>query len=240
MDDFDATLRRYASTRDPELRNELVTAQLGLVNQLARRFASRGEPLDDLVQVASIGLIKAIEGYDPGLGHEFAHYATTTILGEIKRHFRDKGWSVKAPRRVQEHYLLLRGALDDLAQRLGRSPTVDELAHEVSLPVDEVLEALEAGFAYRSDSLDRLGTEGRAIAQLASQDDRLSSVPERETFRRLLDRLPGRERQIMVLRFVDDLNQAEIADRLGISQVHVSRLIARSVATLHAVVVEED
>jgi RNA polymerase sigma-B factor len=238
VDDFEGALREFARTRDVELRNQLVSAQLGLVQQLARRFARRGESLDDLIQVGSIGLIKAVEGFKPELGYEFGGYATMTILGELKRHFRDKGWSIRAPRRVQERYLQLREVVQELSQRLGRSPTVHELSQEMQVPEEEVLEALDAGFAYRSDSLDRMTADGAPARQLSSEDNRLSSVAERLSLRPYIARLPQREREILQLRFVDDLTQSEIAERLGISQMHVSRLLSRSIAMLHSAYVE--
>src|SRR6202011_5915035 len=159
---FDASQREqlremftlFAETRDGRLRDELVEAHLGLAEYLARRFANRGEPLDDLVQVASLGLLKAVDRFDPGRGVEFSTYATHTIVGELKRHFRDKGWAVRAPRRMQELYLRLTQVVASLGQELGRSPTIAELAAETAVSEEEVLEALEAGQAYRFASLD--------------------------------------------------------------------------------------
>lgn len=225
----------YAETRDNSLRDQLVGAHLGLAEYLARRFANRGEPLDDLVQVASLGLIKAVDRFDPSRGVAFSTYATHTIVGELKRHFRDKGWAVRAPRRMQELYLSLGKVVAALGQELGRSPTIAELAAEVQVSEEEVLEALEAGQAYRSTSLDApTGTEdGETLgARLGGEDASLEDAESRATLSPLLGQLGRRERLILHLRFFEGLTQSEIANRLGISQMHVSRLLARSVSRL--------
>ncbi len=228
-------LREYASTRDPELRDRLVEAHLPLARQLARRFASRGEPLDDLVQAASIGLIKAINGYDPDLGFEFAAYASRTILGELKRHFRDKGWFIRAPRRVQELHLSIGHSVDGLSQRLGRAPTVPELAADTGAPESEVLEALEASHAYRAGSLDVLTAEGESVGNRFGHEDPEFEVAEaRSVLEEHLGMLSERELTIVRLRFFDDLTQSEIATRVGLSQMQVSRLLAQSLKRLHA------
>jgi RNA polymerase sigma-B factor len=225
----------YAQQRDSPLRDELVAAHLGLAEYLARRFANRGEPLDDLVQVASLGLIKAVDRFDPERGVEFSTYATHTIVGELKRHFRDKGWAIRAPRRMQELYLQLGKVVGTLSQELGHSPTIAELAAEVEVSEEEVLEALEAGQAYRSASLDApVGNEeGETLgAHLGEEDVSLADVESRATLSPLLAQLPPRERLILHLRFFEGLTQSEIATRLNISQMHVSRLLARSVSEL--------
>jgi len=227
----------FAREHDASLREQLVAAHLGLAEYLARRFANRGEPLDDLVQVASLGLIKAVDRFDPDRGVEFSTYATHTIVGELKRHFRDRGWAVRAPRRMQELYLRLGKVVATLGQELGRSPTIAELAAEVSVSEEDVLEALEAGQAYRSTSLDApAGTdEGETLgARLGEEDASLENAESRATLSPLLAQLPPRERLILRLRFFDGLTQSEIASRLGISQMHVSRLLARSVAALRS------
>ena len=212
---------------------------MGLAEYLARRFANRGEPLDDLVQVASLGLLKAVDRFDPERGVEFSTYATHTIVGELKRHFRDKGWAIRAPRRMQELYLRLGKVVATLGQELGRSPTIAELATEVKVSEEEVLEALEAGQAYRSTSLDApTGTEdGETLAtRFGDEDPSARGRRERRaTLSPLLAQLPPRERLILHMRFFDGLTQSEIATRLGISQMHVSRLLARSVAQLRRV-----
>ena len=225
----------YAKTREPALRDELVSAHLGLAEYLARRFANRGEPLDDLVQVASLGLLKALDRFDPERGVEFSTYATHTIVGELKRHFRDKGWSIRAPRRMQELYLRLGKVVASMGQELGRSPTIAELAMETKVSEEEVLEALEAGQAYRSASLDVATEEGESLAtRLGEEDPSLEDAERRATLSPLLAQLLPRERLILQLRFFDGLTQSEIANRLQISQMHVSRLLARSLAQLRA------
>jgi len=225
----------FAHQREAPLRDELVAAHLGLAEYLARRFANRGEPLEDLVQVASLGLIKAVDRFDPERGVEFSTYATHTIVGELKRHFRDKGWAIRAPRRMQELYLQLGKVVGTLSQELGHSPTIAELAAEVEVSEEEVLEALEAGQAYRSASLDApVGNEeGETLgAYLGEEDVSLADVESRATLSPLLAQLPPRERLILHLRFFEGLTQSEIATRLNISQMHVSRLLARSVSEL--------
>jgi RNA polymerase sigma-B factor len=226
----------YARHHDPALREQLVARHLGLAEYLARRFANRGEPLEDLVQVASLGLINAVDRFDPERGAEFSTYATHTIVGELKRHFRDKGWAIRAPRRMQELYLRLGKAVAALSQELGRSPTIAELASELRASEEEVLEALEAGQAYRSASLDAaVNEEGDALAKrLGEEDQSLEEAESRAMLSPLLAQLPPRERLILELRFFEGLTQSEIAARLGISQMHVSRLLARSVAQLRA------
>ena len=227
----------FAGNRDSLLRDQLVAAHLGLAEYLARRFANRGEPLDDLFQVASLGLIKAVDRFDPTRGVEFSTYATHTIVGELKRHFRDKGWAVRAPRRMQELYLRLGKVVATLGQELGRSPTIAELAAEVQVSEEEVLEALEAGQAYRSTSLDAPtgGEDGETLgARLGGEDASMEDAESRATLSPLLAQLPPRERLILHLRFFDGLTQSEIATRLGISQMHVSRLLARSVSQLRS------
>ena len=227
----------FARERDASLRDELVAAHLGLAEYLARRFANRGGPLDDLVQVASLGLIKAVDRFDPERGVEFSTYATHTIVGELKRHFRDKGWAIRAPRRMQELYLQLGKVVGTLSQELGHSPTIAELAAEVEVSEEEVLEALEAGQAYRSASLDApVGNEeGETLgAHLGEEDVSLADVESRATLSPLLAQLPPRERLILHLRFFEGLTQSEIATRLNISQMHVSRLLARSVSELRS------
>lgn len=226
----------FAEHRTPALRGELITAHIGLAEYLARRFNNRGEPLDDLVQVASVGLLKAVDRFDPVRGVEFSTYATHTIVGELKRHFRDKGWAVRAPRRMQELYLRLGKIIANLSQEIGRSPTIAELAAEAQVTEEEVLEALEAGQAYRFASLDAPSSgdgEGDTMGSKLGVDDAgIEGAEQRATLSPLLDSLPPRERKILHLRFFDGLTQSEIARHLDISQMHVSRLLARSLAQL--------
>jgi len=218
-----------------ELRNRLVQMHLPLVEHLARRFRNRGEPLDDLTQVATIGLIKSVNRFDPERGVEFSTYATPTVVGEIKRHFRDKGWAVRVPRRLQELRLALTTATGELSQQHGRAPTVHELAEHLRISEEEVLEGLESANAYSTLSLDVPDTddESPAVADtLGAEDDALEGVEYRESLKPLLEQLPPREKKILLLRFFGNMTQSQIAAELGISQMHVSRLLARAVAKL--------
>ena len=227
---------RLAESRDPALRNELVTAHLGLAEYLARRFDNRGEHVDDLVQVASVGLVKAVDRFDPSRGLEFATYATPTIVGELKRHFRDKGWAVRVPRRIQELHLRLGPAVAALGQELGHSPTIAEIARHTGASEEDVLEAIEAGNAYRTTSLNapvRGDDPGQSLGdRLGGDDERLADTEDWMTLSPLVAELPPRERAILHLRFFQGKTQSEIAERMGISQMHVSRLLARSLTQL--------
>jgi RNA polymerase sigma-B factor len=226
--------RGFRETGDPEVRQELIEAHLGLVEYLARRFAGRGEPLEDLVQVATIGLIKAVDRFDPDREVEFSTYATPTIAGELKRHFRDKGWAVRVPRRLQELNLQLGEIIGQLSQKLGRSPTVAEMAEGAGTTEEEVLEGLDSAHAYTLTSLDApTGEEDLALReQIGSEDETLELLEYRTSLMPLMDQLPPRERTMLYLRFFKGMTQSEIADRLGISQMHVSRLLARTLAQL--------
>ncbi|WP_328915992.1 MULTISPECIES: RNA polymerase sigma factor SigF [unclassified Streptomyces] len=218
-----------------ELRNQLVRMHLPLVEHLARRFRNRGEPLDDLTQVATIGLIKSVDRFDVDRGVEFSTYATPTVVGEIKRHFRDKGWAVRVPRRLQELRLALTSATGELSQRYGRAPTVHELAEHLKISEEEVLEGLESANAYSTLSLDVPDTddESPAVADtLGSEDEALEGVEYRESLKPLLEQLPPREKTILLLRFFGNMTQSQIAQEVGISQMHVSRLLARTLAQL--------
>lgn len=218
-----------------ELRNTLVRMHLPLVEHLARRFRNRGEPLDDLTQVATIGLIKSVDRFDPERGVEFSTYATPTVVGEIKRHFRDKGWAVRVPRRLQELRLSLTTATAELSQRHGRAPTVHELAEHLAISEEEVLEGLESANAYSTLSLDVPDTddESPAVADtLGAEDEALEGVEYRESLKPLLEDLPPREKKILLLRFFGNMTQSQIAQEVGISQMHVSRLLARTLAQL--------
>jgi len=237
--DKDALLRvfaDFAESRDPSLRDQLIEAHLGLAEYLARRFTNRGEPLDDLVQVASLGLVKAVERFDPSRGLEFTTFATPTIVGELKRHFRDKGWAVRVPRRVQELHLRVTRVIDDLSLELGRSPTVPEIAKRAGTTEDEVTEAIDAGSAYRSTSLDAgRGDDDESpglLGQLGGIDAELSRAERRAALGPLMSQLTEREQVMLYLRFYEGLTQSEIAKRLGISQMHVSRLLSRSLQQL--------
>ena len=234
-DELRRDFHEYAQTRDRALRDKLITAHMGLAEYLARRFTNRGEPLDDLVQVAALGLLKAVDRFDPERGLEFSTYATPTIVGELKRHFRDKGWAVRVPRRVQELHLRLAGVVSLLSQELGRSPTIGEIAQAAAVSEEEVLEAIEAGHAYRFTSLDAPSGNDDDVslsAELGADDQGLIDSEHRVTLSPLIAQFPPRERTILHLRFFEGLTQSEIAARLGISQMHVSRLLARSLAHL--------
>src|SRR5205823_3069152 len=174
-DELRRKFAEFARTRDRTTRDELVTAHMGLAEYLARRFTNRGEPLDDLMQVASLGLLKAVDRFDPDRGLEFSTYATPTIVGELKRHFRDKGWAVRVPRRVQELHLRLGAVVNTLSQELGRSPTIPEIAHAAKVSEEEVVEAIEAGHAYRFTSLDAPSGEDESAlsTQLGVEDQNL-------------------------------------------------------------------
>jgi RNA polymerase sigma-B factor len=225
-----------------QVRDQLVEMHLPLVEYLARRFAGRGEPLDDLVQVGTIGLIKAVDRFDVERGVEFSTYATPTVVGEIKRHFRDKGWTVRVPRRLQELRASLTSATADLTQSLGRSPTVAELARQLGLGEEEVLEGLESANAYTAVSIEAGDSEGGlSVAEtLGEYDDALEGVEYRESIKPLIDGLPARERRILMLRFFGNLTQSQIAAELGISQMHVSRLLSRTLSQLRERLLAED
>ena len=223
----------FASTRDSSLRDRLITENLGLARRLAHRFAHRGQSYDDLAQVASIALIKAVDRYDPERNVKFSTFATGTIIGELKRHFRDRGWAVRAPRRIQELYLELGATIESLGHELGRSPTVSELARVTGAPEESIVEAIEAGQGYRSASLDAPAVGGATLGDtLATGDSATELVEERSVLEPALALLSTRSRDIVKLRFIDGLTQSEIASRIGISQMHVSRLLATSLAQL--------
>jgi RNA polymerase sigma-B factor len=239
IDDADREAQRellatYHRTRDLEIRDQLVAANLRLALHLARRFSNRGVSLDDLEQVASLGLLRAIDRFDPERGLEFSTFATPTIIGELKRHFRDKGWSVRVPRRVQELHIRLNTIVADLTHQLGRSPTITELASAARASEEEVLEAMEAAQAYRSHSIDSPaptdpnGTD----SHLGVDDLGLFQAENRLLVEELLAHLAPREQLLLRLRFYEEMTQQQIADRLGVSQMHVSRLLARCLEDL--------
>ena len=217
------------------VRQRAIECYLPLASHIARRFRHRGEHAEDLAQVATIGLIKAVDGYDPARGVEFTSYAVPTIAGELKRYFRDHCWSMHVPRRLQELKLSIASAVGPLTQRLGRSVTVGDLAEYLGISEDEVVEGLESASAYRTTSLSAPATGGgeTAVQDLLGADDPdMSTVDDRESLRPALAELPERERTIVVLRFFGNLTQSQIAERVGISQMHVSRLLARSLRQL--------
>lgn len=218
-------------------RDKIVQRCLPLADHIARRFEGRGEPRDDLVQVARVGLVNAVVRFDVETGSDFVSFAVPTIMGEVRRHFRDNSWSVKVPRRLKELHLRIGAATADLSQRLGRAPTASELAVELEMERDEVVEGLVAGSSYNTLSIDSGGgnedDDARAIADtLGDVDSGLERIENREALRPLLDALPERERMVLVLRFFESMTQTQIAERVGISQMHVSRLLAKSLARL--------
>ncbi|MCB0915965.1 MAG: RNA polymerase sigma factor SigF [Actinobacteria bacterium] len=224
-----------------EAREQLVKLHMPLVAHIVRRFTDRGEPTDDLMQVGSIGLLKAIDRFDASRGAGFATYATPTIIGEIKRHFRDRGWSVKVPRRLQDLGIKIRRTREELTNTLGRSPTVAEVAEALGVDEDDVLEALESAQAYSSASLEAPSEhDSRGIGDsLGTEDLEISLVVDRETLRPALAALEPRQRQILVMRFFGHKTQSEIAESLGISQVHVSRLLSKTLAELRETLGED-
>jgi len=221
---------RFAESRDPAVREELILAYGSLAAYLARKFANRGEPLEDLTQVAHIGLLKAVDRFDPTRGIEFTTYATVTIVGEVKRHFRDKFWTVRVPRRLRELNNSLMKSVESLSQRLGRSPTIPEIADETGVPFEEVVEAFELGRAYNPASLDAELAEGdedrgtSLIDYLGGDDPELIRLEDRHTLEDALHSLPERQHEIVRLRYYEGMSQADIARKLGISQMHVSRI----------------
>jgi RNA polymerase sigma-B factor len=236
-DELRRKFEEYHRTRDLAVRQELVEAYLGLARAMARRFSHRGESIEDLVQIAYVGLLSAIERFDPGREVEFTTFAIPTIRGEIKRHFRDQGWALHVPRRIKQLHVALNDSVGVLTQRFGRSPTVPEIAREIGVSEEEVLEVLEAGWSYRAASIDdnRGGDDdfdSSPASTLGSLDSRLVVLEDRLTVSPLLRALPRRERVILHLRFFAGLTQSEIAEQLGISQVHVSRLLSRSLERL--------
>lgn len=234
-----ALFEEFAKHRDPAVRERIVTSHLGLAHHLARRYANRGEPFDDLVQVASIGLVKAVDRFDPERGVQFTTFASHTIIGELRRHFRDKGWGVHAPRRVQELYLAIVRLTESLTHQLARSPTVSEIADASGATNEAVLEALEAGRGYRASSLDSWSSGEQPLARYVGQvDSSLGAVEDRILLAASLADLAPRERRILELRFGQSLSQGDIAKRVGISQMHVSRILRRSLAKLRVAVSE--
>jgi len=230
-------LHAYHESRDGAALNLIVNSYQGLAYSLASRFAQRGEDVEDLNQVALIGLLKAIERFDPSRGTELTTFATATILGELKRHLRDRGWWVRPPRRVHDLYISTQQAIDDLMQRHGRSPTVAEVAEYIGSSVEEVVEALDAGGLRNSAPLDTIGSSSDDVyvgGKLGVKDPGLAEVEWRLLLNPLLARLPERDRLIINLRFVAGWSQTQIGTLVGASQMQVSRMLARSLAQLRA------
>jgi RNA polymerase sigma-B factor len=230
----DEQSREYRRQRDV-----IIERCLPLADHIARRFSNRGEPLEDLVQVARMGLIQAVNRFDAENGADFLAFAVPTMMGEVRRHFRDHGWSVKVPRRMKELGPQLNRAREELSQRLGRAPTASEIAGHLGLDREEVVQAQIASSAYSTLSSDAPGPgavgddDGRSVAStLGDLDANLDKVIDVETVRPLVAALPERQQTVLMLRFFENMTQTQIAERLGISQMHVSRLLARSLATL--------
>src|SRR4051794_7030954 len=236
--------QRHLGAGDPAARDELIERFLPLARQLARRYQRAEEPLDDLVQVACIGLIKAIDRFDPSREVAFSSYAVPTILGELKRHFRDRTWSVRVPRDLQELALKVDRAVSELSRGLHRSPTVAEIANAVEANEEQVLEALEAAGAYRATSIDApRGSDEDAETlgdSMGREEHGFGLAEDRATLARLLDTVTEREREVLRLRFEEDLTQAEIGERIGVSQMQVSRIIRQSLSRLRAAARQPD
>ncbi len=234
-DDDEALLPLFRrAAEDPDARKRLVARYHPLARYLARRFRGRGEPLDDLVQVASLGLLNAIDRFDADRGIRFTTFAAATIVGELKRHFRDKGWAVRVPRRLQELSLEMNRVLPEMAQLLGRMPTVSELAERLDVDVDEIVEAMDAAQAYTSSSLDAPLSDGELTAadMLGADDPSIAMLDEWADISPALAALPPRERQVLYLRFYEGRTQSEIADEIGVSQMHVSRILSQTIQAL--------
>jgi RNA polymerase sigma-B factor len=232
-DSSDAEL--FTRLPDPAAREELLMRNKPLADYLSRRFAGRGEHAEDLAQVASMALLKSIDRFDPEREVQFSTFATVTIVGELKRHLRDRGWAVRVPRRLQELGLRVGKAVPELAQELGRSPTVPEIAKRTAMSEDDVLDAMEASQAYATDSLDAPVSEDDDRVSgdaLGTEDTRLDLMDGWASVAPALERLPAREKRILYLRFFEDRTQTEIAEEIGISQMHVSRLLAQTLAFL--------
>ena len=219
---------------DPSARDELAEEFLPLAEYFARRFSGRGEPIEDLTQTASLGLLNAIDRFDPDRGVPFATYAAATIVGELKRHFRDRGWALRVPRNVQETAILVNRTMSSLWQDLGRAPTVPEIASAADIGEDDVLQALDALQAYTTDSLDAPTSDASSTAaeSIGQEDVSFEISEEWLSLAPALRDLPERERMILYLRFFEGKTQTEIAEELGISQMHVSRLVSQSLEKL--------
>lgn len=232
LDDLDL-FRQFASSGSRTLRNQLVERHMGLAAHIANRFRRQAGSDDDLRQVAMVGLVKAVDRFDPEYGAAFSAFAGRTIEGELKRHFRDRSWVVRVPRGAKELHLQVRNATEQLAQRTGRAPTIDEIAAHLQVDRDDVLRGLSATAAYSVGTLDGVGSDDGEVGgdrqrALAIDEDGYGEIDDRELVVQLIERLPEREREIVRLRFYERLSQTEIAETMGISQMHVSRLLRRS------------
>lgn len=231
----DARIAEFARTRDPRLREELIIEHLDIAARLAKRFSRKNEPYDDLYQVASLALVKAVDRFRPEVSARFEPYAVITIIGEIKRHFRDQGWAIRAPRHLQELGLAIRPVSEELGQELGRSPTASELASRLGASVEDVIAAMEAGNSYRVRSLEGLRDDAEPATALAREEPQFARVDEWDQIKQCLRKIPARERRILQLRFRDELTQSQIAKEVGLSQMQISRLLERSLGVLRGV-----
>jgi RNA polymerase sigma-B factor len=238
-------LERYAENPSPILREELVNRFMPLARRLASRYTGGAEPFDDLVQVASVGLVKAIDRFDPERGTAFSTFAVPTILGELKRHFRDRGWSVHVPRDVQERILKVERATSELPSRLGRAPTILDIAQRIEATEEQVLEAMHASQGHHAISLDATSTsaDGDEPAplrdRLGGEDLSFQTVEYGEAIAPVLKEISDRDREVLRLRFVEDMTQSEIADRVGVSQMHVSRILRATIDKLRERIPDE-
>ncbi len=225
--------RVYATSRDPQVQARLVERYQGLARSLAARAAKPSDELDDLIQVAMLGVLNALERYDPDRGVEFTTFAWATVQGELKRHHRDRGWAIHVPRRLQEAYLRVAAAVEELSQELGRQPTIGEIAEYTGDEEDMVIRAIDVRSARRPASIDiRVGDNRDLAWEPGAEDRRFATVDEHSLLSALLPRLPDREREVLELRFVQNLTQAQIASRVGYSQMHVSRILSRALERL--------
>jgi len=237
--------RRYAASRDPRIRAQLVAAHQNLVRYLASKFVNRGEPLEDLIQVGTIGLINAIDRFDLSRAIKFSTYATPTIVGEIRRYFRDKAWSLKVPRRLQELNLAAAKTQQNLSAKLGRSPTVKEVADKIGASEEETLEAMELGNAYNTLSLDsQLTSDSDSAAMtlgefIGAEDPSIQNMQNFGDLNQAIERLDPRERMIIIYRFFQEMSQADVAQQLNISQMHVSRLQNQALKQLKRTISQE-
>lgn len=243
-EDVTALFRRLRATQDMTLRHRLIEMHQPFVRALARKFANRGEPLDDLISQGNIALIHAVDRFDPERGAQFATFATSYVVGEIKRYFRDKSWVMKVPRRYQELHLQVGRTVEALEQRLGRSPRVLEIAAELGVSEEEILTVMEMGYAYEPTSLDQdlqYDEEELQVSvgeTLGAVDHGIQNYEDRVVIREAIARLDPREQQVVQLRFYEELSQMEIAEQMGISQMHVSRLLRRALAKLQRLLTE--
>ncbi len=238
-------LERYSRDHSPTVREELVERFMPLARRLAARYAGGAEPFDDLVQVASVGLVKAIDRFDPERGTAFSTFAVPTILGELKRHFRDRGWSVHVPRDVQERILKVERAMAELPAKLGHSPTIQEIGQRIEASDEEVLEAMHAAQGHHAVSLDATSTIGDGDEpgplrdRIGSEDLSFDTVEYGEAIGPVLNEISERDRTVLHLRFVEDMTQSEIAERVGVSQMHVSRILRATIDKLRQRIPEE-